>query len=623
MKKTAAFCLSFGLLFLPASPQDIMTAVKTGDLERVKSLLGQAGRDGASETFLGQFVPGAEPVLFAPEVLTAELGAHGRLSFSPDGRELIWSGGEKIYYSSFDGKNLSPAKVAPFVDSSRYDGPVFSPDGRTVYFTSMRGLPIEKGKPNGRIWGVDRGAAGWGEPYLLSEKIDRVTAQISLTESGRLYFTRLVDRERTYFVSPLVNGRLADAEPVRFAGSTGIQMDDLSVDPQERFLVGSVVRSSRGSYRMADLVICFKQDDGAWGEPRLLNDKINTDCFERFPGLSPDGRFLFFVRSSEPGSFRGARYYWVATEALGILGLPPSQQKRSKQTAGVELFFGQAPPGLEPMKFLPEILTAEKHPHGQLAFSPDGTGVFWSAMLQDGPEQTIFYSAFDGKTFSRPVIAPFAAASGNGGPAFSADGKRLFFSAELPPSAGSSAERTAICCVDKTASGWSRPVPVESTVDARMTKGQVSVARNGNIYFSGRVLTERTPGIFVSRYSNDTYLPPEKLAGPLSTLPLVLDPWVDPDEKFLLVSCPPPEGPPMLTDIGISIRQPDGSWALPVRLGRSVNTPAFERFPSLTRDGKYFFFIRSLSPQFVGDKAHFYWVDAKVLDGLDPKERTR
>ena len=162
-------------------------------------------------------------------------------------------------------------------------------------------------------------------------------------------------------------------------------------------------------------------------------------------------------------------------------------------------------------------------------------------------------------------------------------------------------------------------MPVESTVDDRMIKGQVSVARNGNIYFTGRVLSERVPGIFICRYSNSKYLAPEKLAGPLATLPLVLDPWVDPDEKFLLVSCPPQEGPPLRTDIGISFRQPDGSWGIPVRLGGAVNTEAFERFASLSQDGKYLFFIRSLSPQFVGDQAHFYWVDARILEGPQPK----
>lgn len=289
-------------------------------------LLGKIGLDGVKKTFWGQSEPGAEPVLFAPEVLTAELGAHGRLSFSPEGREILFSSHGKIYYAAFDGRNFSPAKIAPFVDSSRHNGPVFSRDGRTIYFTSMRGLPNERDTPNGRIWGVERGITRWGEPYLLSEKIDHITAQISLTNKGHLYFTRLVDRERTYFYSKLNDHRLDDPIMLRFAERSGIQLNDLYVDPQERFLIGSIARSDRESFRIAELVISFRQTDGSWGELRLLNDKINTDRFERFPGLSPDGRFLFFARSSETGSFKGARYYWVAAETLGIPGLKQYQQ---------------------------------------------------------------------------------------------------------------------------------------------------------------------------------------------------------------------------------------------------------------------------------------------------------
>jgi|GEM_PF-4727729 len=274
--------------------------------------------------------------------------------------------------------------------------------------------------------------------------------------------------------------------------------------------------------------------------------------------------------------------------------------------------FGQASPGSEPVKFWPGILSGGPYPHGQLAFSPDGAGVFWSAMKQAGAGQTIYWSVFDGKTFGLPQVAPFAA-SGNGGPAFSADGRRLYFSAELPKEGSASETPTAICYVEKTASGWSIPVPIAATIDSLMTKGQVSVARSGNIYFSGRVLAEKTPGVYVSRYSNGTYLAPERLAGPLANVPLLVDPWVDPEERFLLVSFPPPEGPPMLTDIGVCQRRADGSWNTPVRLGGAVNTAAFERFPSLSRDGKILFFIRSESRQFVGDQAHFYWVDANVL----------
>jgi L-ascorbate metabolism protein UlaG (beta-lactamase superfamily) len=285
---------------------------------------------------------------------------------------------------------------------------------------------------------------------------------------------------------------------------------------------------------------------------------------------------------------------------------------------GRETLFGQAPPGPEPVKFWPGVLDVDRCPHGQLAFTPDGAGVFWSAILRPGPEQTIYVSSFDGKAFSKPVVAPFAAAKGNGGPAFSPDGKRLYFSAELPPAEGSSAARTAIFYVERTGPGWSKPAAIEATVDDRMTKGQVSVARNGNVYFSGRVLTERTPAIYMCRFADGRYAPPEKLRGPIADVPLLVDPWIEPDERFLLVSSPPPAGPPMLTDIGICLRQQDGSWGMPVRLGGAVNTEAFERFPSLSRDGKILFFIRSIGQQFVGDQVHFYWVDAGILAGLTP-----
>jgi len=282
-------------------------------------------------------------------------------------------------------------------------------------------------------------------------------------------------------------------------------------------------------------------------------------------------------------------------------------------------YLGQKPPSLKPEKFEPKILSAEKHPHGQLAFSPDGKEVFWSAMLREGPEQTIYYIMYNGEKYTNPQRAPFAADSGNGGPAFSYDGNRLFFNAQFAAQGASSRPPTAICYVQRNSKGWSQPVIIESTFDTLMTKGQVSVARNGNIYFSGRVYKERAPGIYFCRYVNEKYLPPEKLIGNLASMLLLVDPWIDPDEKFLLVSCPPIEGPPMLTDIGICTRLPDGGWSLPVRLGGRVNTPAFERFPSLSRDGKYLFFIRSLSQQFVDNQAHFYWVSTKIIEELRQK----
>ena len=284
-------------------------------------------------------------------------------------------------------------------------------------------------------------------------------------------------------------------------------------------------------------------------------------------------------------------------------------------------YLGQKQPEMTPEIFAPEILSVDKYPHGHLTFSKDGKTIYWSAYPKGKSNQTIFLSTFDEKNLSYPVRATFAAYSGNGGPAISYDGKRLFFSAELSSISSASRKPFAICYVEQVEGRWSEPIIIESTIDTVMTKGQVSVSKNGNIYFSGRMFNERTPTIFICKYENGKYLKPEKLSGLITELPLLVDPWIDPDERFLLCSIPGESGLLMLTDIGISSKQSDGTWSKPIRIGGEVNTNYFERFPSLSPDGKFLFFIRSTSERFVGEGAHFYWVSTKYFEDLKPKEK--
>lgn len=77
-------------------------------------------------------------------------------------------------------------------------------------------------------------------------------------------------------------------------------------------------------YRMdgkgaADLYVSFKSDEGTWCEGINLGD-INTESNERFPSLSPDGKYLFFVSNrSIPENLRSEEHtqnglgdvYWV------------------------------------------------------------------------------------------------------------------------------------------------------------------------------------------------------------------------------------------------------------------------------------------------------------------------
>jgi ankyrin repeat protein len=566
-------------------------------------------------------LPGQKPVRFAPGIISQPHHfEHSIFSFTVDMKTACWADWQRTGISKiFVMENKSGSWQAPRTVHLRATNPCIAPDGKRIYFTAPRILADGKDAADNDIFYIQKTEKGWSNRINLGPNVNTEgdDSQPVVTRDGTVYFCHNADIYR----SRLVDGRYAPKEKLPTPINSESTQAEPYIAPDESFLLFRSI--GQGGMAEPNYYFSSRNADGSWTEPVNIAKKVKDEGpfpIGLFPSLTPDRRYMIY--------FLGGDYYWLNISAvMNELIKPASATGEQIDLAAPsgpggsrETFYGQPAPGTEPVKFVPEILTSEKHPHGQLAFSPDGTGVFWSAMPKDGPEQTIFYSAFDGKAFSRPVVAPFAAASGYGGPAFSADGKRLFFNAELPPASRTSAGREAICYVDKTASGWSRPVPIESTVDDRMTKGQVSVARNGNIYFTGRVFTEGTPGIYTCRFSAGRYAPPERLSVPVADIPL-LDPWIEPDEKFLLVSLPSPEGPSKPFDIGIVLRQPDGTWGKPVRLGGAVNTEAAERFPLLTRDGRYLFFIRSYSPGFVGDQAHFYWVDAKVLEGLGQKAR--
>ena len=92
-------------------------------------------------------------------------------------------------------------------------------------------------------------------------------------------------------------------------------------------------------------------------------------------------------------------------------------------------------------------------------------------------------------------------------------------------------------------------------------------------------------------------------------------------------------------DLFISFRKEDGSWTKAKNMGAPINSSASELCPSVSADGKYFFFTsyRSIYKPYsempltyeekikilnnpgngLGD---IYWVDAKIIEQFKPDE---
>jgi len=130
------------------------------------------------------------------------------------------------------------------------------------------------------------------------------------------------------------------------------------------------------------------------------------------------------------------------------------------------------------------------------------------------------------------------------------------------------------------------------------------------------------------------YGKPEPLGSHINSEHVDWCPYVDPDEEFLIFSSNRPGGSGQL-DLYISFRRDDDGWGEPVNLGPEINSDDNERFPYMSPDGKYLFFLSKRTPFVVPPEvpltvadleemsesirnglSNIYWVDASFLEGL-------
>jgi Tol biopolymer transport system component len=97
--------------------------------------------------------------------------------------------------------------------------------------------------------------------------------------------------------SEFINGEYLKPEPL--PSSINMANRILNWTPfiaaDESYLLFSSNRRSPNT-EAGDLYVCFRRADGNWTNPISLGEPYNTDRQERFPAVSPDGKYLFFTR---------------------------------------------------------------------------------------------------------------------------------------------------------------------------------------------------------------------------------------------------------------------------------------------------------------------------------------
>ena len=105
------------------------------------------------------------------------------------------------------------------------------------------------------------------------------------------------------------NGQFEEAklvpEPVRSA----IGDETPYIAPDESYLLFS---RWAGGNTWPDIWISVRNADLSWGEPQILDSRVNSSSADNCPCISPDGKYLFFI-SNRSGEFR---IYWVDASIL-------------------------------------------------------------------------------------------------------------------------------------------------------------------------------------------------------------------------------------------------------------------------------------------------------------------
>ncbi len=245
-------------------------------------------------------------------------------------------------------------------------------------------------------------------------------------------------------------------------------------------------------------------------------------------------------------------------------------------------YFGQKPPGLEAEVFAPGIVSTELY---ELfgAFTPD-MKEFYFVRYDENDKSSMVLLKSQNNQWRKSITGPRV-----GEPSISFDGQIMYLGNRF---------------MERTDSGWSQLKSLGSPY-SEFDIMRLTASSNGTYYFD----TMGEEPIQYSRLVNGKREEPQKLDLDLGIHNA--HPWIAPDESYLIWDDQRESGYGK-ADIYISFKQQDGSWGPAINMGGKINTEKGEIYATITPDGKYMLFNRSIDE----NNVDLYWVDAKIIETL-------
>lgn len=276
----------------------------------------------------------------------------------------------------------------------------------------------------------------------------------------------------------------------------------------------------------------------------------------------------------------------------------------AQQINEINYFNLPPPPSDSAVLFAKGLVSKKGRWDEKITFSPNGTEVFWGIHpdMNDYFRPYILQAKYMNGTWSEPDTFVYSKKRKLGWPILSPDGDMLFME-EVRDKIKTGASGNIVYS-KRESDGWSEPETLMPKLDSKEGFGLAQITRDGTFYF-------------YDRYAHVAYsakLKDGEVSNPVP-LPYTINPavefYVSPENDYIIFK-------PISwhTETHISFKIGDNEWTLPLPLtdyfkkSQESGGTGFGGAPSVSPDGKYFFFVRW---------GEMYWVKTDFIEVLRKK----
>lgn len=216
-----------------------------------------------------------------------------------------------IYFVERISEKWSESKKASFNSEYNDHGMSFSPDGKTIYFSSTRPVGQKGIASTWHLWRTENINGNWTEPEYVDipNMRDKLISHPSISENGTLYFhiSYLDYSEMDIYFSEYIDGKFSVAKKVFQNADQNNGRCTPFIAPDGSYLMYASINEK------LDLMVSFRDDNtGKWKEPHVLPKAINANG-QGNPFVTADNGFLFYADEQSNANWC---IKWVDIEAF-------------------------------------------------------------------------------------------------------------------------------------------------------------------------------------------------------------------------------------------------------------------------------------------------------------------